>query len=81
MTWFIIVLFMFGLVVGALGRLAVPGPNPMGIFATVVVGIGGAVLGGLVGLVLFDRAGGVIMSILGAAVIVWVLERNRSAIT
>lgn len=80
-TWFIIVLLMFGLVVGALGRLAVPGPNPMGVFATVAVGIGGALLGGLVGLLLFDRAGGVVMSVLGAAVIVWVLERNRSAIT
>lgn len=81
MEWFIIVLLLFGLVVGALGRLAVPGPNPMGIAATIAVGVGGALLGGVVGLLLFDRPGGVILSIIGAAVIVWVMERNRTPIT
>jgi uncharacterized membrane protein YeaQ/YmgE (transglycosylase-associated protein family) len=45
----VISLLVGGLVVGALGRLVVPGPNPMGIFATIAVGIAGSLLGGLVG--------------------------------
>jgi uncharacterized membrane protein YeaQ/YmgE (transglycosylase-associated protein family) len=42
-----------GLVVGALARLAVPGPDPMPLWTTVVLGIAGSVLGGfLAGLLL-----------------------------
>ena len=50
----IISLLIVGLVVGALGRLVVPGRNPIGLGATVVVGVigslAGAVIGGLFGL-------------------------------
>lgn len=35
-----------GLVVGALGRLAVPGPDPMPIWLTIAFGVAGSVLGG-----------------------------------
>ena len=42
-----------GLVIGALGRLLVPGPNPMGLFKTMLVGIAGSFLGGLLGRVVF----------------------------
>ena len=35
-----------GLVVGALGRLAVPGPDPMPIWLTVAFGVAGSVVGG-----------------------------------
>ena len=41
-------LVVTGLVIGALGRLAIPGRNPMGIGMTILVGIGGSLLGGLV---------------------------------
>lgn len=70
-------LVVSGLVVGALGRLAVPGPNPMSIGTTILVGIGGSFLGGLVGYLLFRGRGGLILSLLGAALIVWLLERRR----
>jgi uncharacterized membrane protein YeaQ/YmgE (transglycosylase-associated protein family) len=78
-TWFIIVLLAFGLGVGALGRLAVPGPNPMSIVSTIAVGVGGSLLGGLVGLLLFDRPGGVILSIVASALIVWYGDRRTMA--
>lgn len=70
-------LVVSGLVVGALGRLAIPGPNPMSIGKTILVGIGGSFLGGLVGYLLFRGGGGLILSVLGAALIVWLLERRR----
>ena len=75
---YILSLILTGLVVGALGRLAIPGPNPMSVPVTIVVGIGGSLLGGLVGALLFNRPGGIILAVLGAALIVWLIDRNRT---
>ncbi|MBV8960264.1 MAG: GlsB/YeaQ/YmgE family stress response membrane protein [Actinobacteria bacterium] len=72
MIWIVIA----GLVVGALGRLAVPGPNPMSIGMTILVGLGGSIVGGIVGRVLFHRRGGIILSTLAAAGIVYLMQRN-----
>jgi len=52
---FIIVLLVGGLIVGALARLAVPGPDPMSIPATIALGIGGAFVGGIIGAILLGR--------------------------
>lgn len=78
MAVYVVGLIVSGLVVGALGRLAIPGPNPMSIGKTILVGIGGSFLGGLVGYALFRGRSGLILSVLGAALIVWLLERRRS---
>jgi uncharacterized membrane protein YeaQ/YmgE (transglycosylase-associated protein family) len=78
MILYLIGLVISGLVVGALGRLAIPGPNPMSIGQTILVGIAGSFLGGLVGYLLFRNGGGLILSVLGAALIVWLLERRRA---
>lgn len=76
MIGYVIALVLTGLIVGALGRLAIPGPNPMGIGATILVGLGGSLLGGLVGGLLFGRGGGgLILAVAGAALVVWLLER------
>jgi uncharacterized membrane protein YeaQ/YmgE (transglycosylase-associated protein family) len=54
----IIGLIIVGLVVGALGRLLHPGPDPMGILMTIVLGIGSTLLvfwlvgGGVLGWIL-----------------------------
>jgi uncharacterized protein (TIGR03382 family) len=75
---FIIAVIVTGLVVGALGRLAIPGPDPMGIGMTILVGVGGSLLGGLVSRLLFgDRPAGMILSVAGAALLVWLLRRRR----
>jgi uncharacterized membrane protein YeaQ/YmgE (transglycosylase-associated protein family) len=42
--WWLIV----GLIAGALARLIMPGRDPMGIIATIVLGIVGSLIGGLV---------------------------------
>ena len=79
MNWiaFIISLIITGALFGALGRLAIPGPNPMSIGMTILVGIGGAFLGGLVAMLL--GASGIIVIILqalGAALIVFLMQRR-----
>jgi uncharacterized membrane protein YeaQ/YmgE (transglycosylase-associated protein family) len=65
-----------GLIIGALGRLAIPGPNPMSIGATILVGLGGSLIGYFAGWLIIGRPGGFILGVLGAAVIVWLLQRR-----
>jgi uncharacterized membrane protein YeaQ/YmgE (transglycosylase-associated protein family) len=75
---FVLVLLLSGLLVGALGRLALPGPDPMTIGMTILVGIGGSFIGGLVGWLLFGRnGGGILLSVLGAMLIVYLIRRSR----
>jgi uncharacterized membrane protein YeaQ/YmgE (transglycosylase-associated protein family) len=71
-----------GLIIGALGRLAVPGPQPMGILATMLVGIAGAVLGGIVSRLIWSdpqqhAVAVIVLEVLGAALIVYVLAGRR----
>jgi len=42
-----------------------------------LVGIGGSLIGGLVGMLLLGRPGGLILSVLGAALIVFVIRKSR----
>jgi uncharacterized membrane protein YeaQ/YmgE (transglycosylase-associated protein family) len=75
---FLIVLLLIGLVAGALGRLALPGPDPMSIPMTIAIGIGGSLIGGIIGRLLFGRSGGgFILSVAGAALIVYFVRRSR----
>lgn len=77
LIYFIISLVITGIVFGALGRLAVPGPNPMSIGMTILVGIGGAFLGGIVGALLSAPPLLVfILEVLGAAGIVYLMQRR-----
>ena len=73
----IIGLIITGLVVGALGRLAVPGPNPMSIGMTIAVGIGGSLLAGLISRALFHSNGGsFILAVIVTAGIVYFMQRR-----
>ena len=73
--WFILVLVLEGLIVGALARLALPGPDPMGIFATIGLGLAGSLVGGLVSWLLLGHAGGIIVSILAATLLLYLHRR------
>jgi len=83
MLFLLLSLFVAGLVIGALGRLVVPGPNPMGIFHTALVGIGGSFLGGLVGRLIlglryrYSFGLGLVLSVAFAAAIVYFLDPRR----
>ena len=73
---FIIGLIIGGLIIGALGRLAIPGPNPMSLPMTILVGVGGMFVGGLIGRILFNSSGGFILGVLCAAGIVYLMQRR-----
>jgi len=45
----IVTFIIVGLIVGALARLVVPGRNPIGIGMTILLGIVGALVGGIIG--------------------------------
>ena len=69
---FLLVLALFGLIVGAIARLIVPGPTPLGVLGTMAAGIAGALIGGFIGKLLFgsNYAPGWIMSIICAVAVV-----------
>jgi uncharacterized membrane protein YeaQ/YmgE (transglycosylase-associated protein family) len=83
MLLLLIFLAIGGLVVGALGRLLVPGPNPMGIVRTILVGLAGSFLGGLVGRLIFgwryrySGGLGLILAVLFTALIVYAIDGRR----
>jgi uncharacterized membrane protein YeaQ/YmgE (transglycosylase-associated protein family) len=62
-------------VIGALARLALPGPDPMSIPATIGLGIGGTVIGGIVARVFLGTGGGLIFAVLGAILILYLFRR------
>jgi uncharacterized membrane protein YeaQ/YmgE (transglycosylase-associated protein family) len=76
---YLIVLALSGLIVGALARLALPGPDPMSIAMTMLIGIAGSFIGGLVTLAITGgrNAGGIVVSVAGATLIVYVIRRRR----
>ena len=75
MIGYLIGVAVSGLIIGALGRLLVPGRQPLGCLVTALVGIGGSLVGGWVGEILFDRPGGFILAVLCSAGIVFAITR------
>jgi uncharacterized membrane protein YeaQ/YmgE (transglycosylase-associated protein family) len=76
---YLILLFVSGLIVGGLGRLALPGPDPMSIWATVGVGLLGSFVGGLITYAITGNrnGGGFVVSVLVATGIVYLIRRSR----
>jgi uncharacterized membrane protein YeaQ/YmgE (transglycosylase-associated protein family) len=72
----IIVAILQGLVLGALARLALPGPDPMGIGMTIAVGVGGALAAGLLGAAL-GVVPGFLMAFACTFGIVYLIRRSR----
>src|SRR5450759_24653 len=66
--WWIISTAVTGLVVGGLGRLAVPGRQPIGLLWTMLLGVAGSMLGTLVGHAV--GVGTLLLEILAAAALV-----------
>ena len=64
---------IFGLIIGALAKLVMPGRDPGGIIVTMLLGIAGAVIGGFVGRALGfygpGESAGWIMSFIGAVIL------------
>jgi uncharacterized membrane protein YeaQ/YmgE (transglycosylase-associated protein family) len=66
----LLVIALMGLVIGALGRLAVPGPDPMPLWTTILLGVGGAILGGVAGYFVIGEALSFLAAIVFAALLV-----------
>jgi uncharacterized membrane protein YeaQ/YmgE (transglycosylase-associated protein family) len=79
-VWTLVCWVILGLAAGAVARLLVPGPDPMSIPATILLGVVGSFVGGFLGYVLFGRdlgegalqPSGIVGSILGAIVVLLV---------
>lgn len=80
MGWllFLVSMAAIGLVVGALGRLALPGPDPMSIVQTMVIGVAASLITGLISWGIWgDEWGGLAPSVLVAMGLVYVVRRGR----
>ena len=74
---FVIVIAVGGLIVGALARFALPGKDPMTLGQTMLVGIGGSLVAGLVTYAIWDAGPGIAASVLFATVIMYFVRRSR----
>jgi uncharacterized membrane protein YeaQ/YmgE (transglycosylase-associated protein family) len=71
--WWLII----GLIAGGVARLLIPGKQPMGLLMTMILGLVGSVVGGLISTAIFSysaadpgfHTGGLIMSIIGAVIV------------
>lgn len=78
MIGLIIGLVITGLIVGALGRLAIPGPNPMSIGMTILVGIGGSLVSGLIIRLITGKNGAsFLLAVVVTAGIVYFMQRRE----
>ena len=75
MLVFIIGLIVSGFIIGGLARLALPGPDPMPWYATVGLGLGGSLIGGLLAQLLFGNAGSILFALLGAILLLYLYRR------
>jgi uncharacterized membrane protein YeaQ/YmgE (transglycosylase-associated protein family) len=71
-----------GLIIGGLGRLLVPGPNPIGLIRTALIGIAGSFLGGFVSRYAlgihyrYSLLVGFIVAVIFSAIIVAAIDRR-----
>jgi uncharacterized membrane protein YeaQ/YmgE (transglycosylase-associated protein family) len=72
-----IMFLVFGLIIGALARLIVPGHEPGGWVVSLVIGVIGAFLGGFIGRAVgaypsYQSTGGWVASLIGAIVVTFI---------
>jgi uncharacterized membrane protein YeaQ/YmgE (transglycosylase-associated protein family) len=82
LSWlvYLISLAFWGLVVGALARLALPGKDPMSLFTTMAIGLAGSFIGGIIVYVITggDYYGaGWLVSLVCATGLVYLIRRSR----
>ena len=79
MIGYIIMLAVSGLIVGALARLALPGKDPLSLLQTMLVGIAGSLVAGLLFYAITDErnGAGLIPAVLVSTGIVYLIRRSR----
>ena len=70
---------IFGLIVGVIAKLLMPGRDPGGMFVTIALGVAGALIAGFIGRALgwyqANEAAGFITATLGAILILFIYRR------
>lgn len=70
---------LFGLVVGVVAKLLMPGRDPGGIIVTILLGIGGAIIGGSLGRLLGwygeNDPVGFIVAVIGAILVLYTFRK------
>ena len=74
---FLIVIAVVGLLVGALARLALPGKDPMTVGQTMLLGIAGSLIAGVITYAIWDAGPGILASVLFATLIMYFIRRSR----
>ena len=77
MSGFLLSMLIIGVIAGFLARLLVPGRDPMGFWATVLLGVIGSFVGGFLGYLIFGhdldegalQPAGIIGSVIGAVIV------------
>ncbi|HXR61220.1 MAG TPA: hypothetical protein VN732_07845 [Solirubrobacterales bacterium] len=79
MIGYILLLALSGLAIGALARLLLIGPDPMSLLETMLAGVGGSLIAGLIAYYVFDRdtGPGLILSVVCAMLIVYAVRKYR----
>ena len=88
MIWFILILVIFGFIFGLIARAIVPGKNSMSLVQTWALGVGGSLLGGFLGAVIFGfdsddgvlEVGGLIGSIIGSILLLLIVKVARKQV-
>jgi uncharacterized membrane protein YeaQ/YmgE (transglycosylase-associated protein family) len=70
-------LLIGGLIIGALARLVLPGPDPMSWLATLGYGIAGSFIGGVIGRILGLGNLGLLLGVACAAGLIWYFRRRN----
>ncbi|HEX2266470.1 MAG TPA: hypothetical protein VHH14_09320 [Solirubrobacterales bacterium] len=80
---YIIALAFSGLLIGALARLLLPGRDPMSLLETMLAGVGGSLIAGLIAYYVFDRdqGAGLLLSLLCTIGIVYAVRKYRQRVT
>jgi len=74
---YLVLLLIWGLVIGLFARLALPGRDPLTLFQTSLVGVAGSVLAAIVSALLFGQVGGFLMCLVFTVGILYVIRRSR----
>jgi uncharacterized membrane protein YeaQ/YmgE (transglycosylase-associated protein family) len=75
---YLIILALSGLFVGALARLSLPGPDPMTIFQTILLGLAGNFTAGIiVWLVWGHGVPGIVLSVACSSAILYLIRRSH----
>jgi uncharacterized membrane protein YeaQ/YmgE (transglycosylase-associated protein family) len=79
LIFYLIILLFVGLFVGALARLLLPGPDPMSVPMTALVGVCGTLSAGLFSWYVLHRHGGagLLLSVLFSMLVVWIYRRSH----